>query len=69
MQRNWAVNAAADLIKKDPSGQGKTIKIEWMVDNNRGQREVHVDGIIAFQQLVSDQSGSFKGPFAKLFLS
>ena len=68
MQRAWAMNKAIEIVTADARARGKNVKSEWMVNNNRGHRQILVDGIQAFEQCPSDNTGLFKGDFTHLQL-
>ena len=65
--RNAVLRRVMDVLKKDARCKADDVKIEWrMPDAKNKDREVQVDGVIAFRQLVDDSSGCFLGSFSDL---
>ena len=63
--RNFAVNQASELIKKDVAAKDKTVEIEWK-HAEKGKRTILVNGQLAFSQSKVDVCGQFLAPFAHL---
>ena len=63
-QRNYALRAAADLIKMTPAASGKQVSIDWIGI----PRAVKVNNTIAFEQQRDELKGSFRGEFSHLHL-
>ena len=69
MQRkcNDSLHRVCDLLKKDPRSQGKTVSIQWQIENSKN-RGVQLDGVSIFLQTTTDLSGSFLAPFQDLHI-
>ena len=62
--RNWALNAAEDMIKEDERAYGKLIEKKRAKD-----RGIYVDGVAAFvQKKRYSKGGDFVGVFGDLKL-
>ena len=61
-QRNTSIRNASDLIKKHIEGKDKSVVIKW------DERQVEVNGTVAFEQLKTETGGSFKAPFGGIVL-
>ena len=67
LSRNSVLRRAADVLKKDARCKNKEIKIEWRLKDSKDKaREVQVDGVTVFRQLVDEPSGCFLGSFSDL---
>ena len=65
--RNSVLRRAADVLKKDARCKNKEIQVEWRLKDSKDKaREVQVDGVTAFRQLVDEPSGCFLGSFSDL---
>ena len=62
LKRNSSLTKASDLLKKDNRCQGKNVEICWKVEGSK-ERQVQVDGHVAFQQTLTDLAGRFLPPF------
>ena len=65
LTRNYALRKANDLLKTHPHATGKTITINWKLDNST-DRTVTVNHAPAFTQTKSDLTGTFLPPFTDL---
>ena len=65
LTRNYALRKANDLLKNHPHATGKTITINWNLDNST-DRTVTVNLVPAFTQTKSDLTGTFLAPFTDL---
>ena len=63
--RNFAVNKALEIIKKDSKAKNKTCEIEWK-HADKGKRTVTINGHDAFCQGKSDTCGQFLASFEHL---
>ena len=64
IQRNGALRKAVDSLKKNPAYQGKINEIFWKKNDPKDKdREIRVDGSLAFCQTIDDVSGRFIPPF------
>ena len=69
LKRNNNLTKAADALKKDNRSQGKTVKIEWQLEDKANKnRVVKVDEDVVFVQLLTDQAGSFQAPYQNVIL-
>ena len=67
LSRNSVLRRAADVLKKDARCKNQDVQIEWLLKDSKDKaREIHVDGVPAFRQLIDDSSGSFLGSFSDL---
>ena len=64
-KRNEALHRASDMLKKDARCHGKSVTIEWQIENSK-DRHVQADGIPIFLQTLTDLSGKFLKPFEDL---
>ena len=67
LKRNGALQRACDLIKKDRRAQGKSVTIEWKIENSK-DRGVKMDGQTIFLQKVTELTGQFLAPFQDVTL-
>ena len=64
LQRNGALRKALDFLKKASVNQGQTIEIVWLKEDTKDKnREVRVNGALAFCQTLDDMPGIFVSPF------
>ena len=67
LSRNSVLRRAADVLKKDARCKNQDVQIEWLLKDSKDKaREIHVDGMPAFRQLIDDSSGNFLGSFSDL---
>ena len=64
-KRNEALFRASDMFKKDARFNGKSVTIEWQIENSKDRR-VQADGIPIFLQTLIDLSGKLMTPFEDL---
>jgi len=64
-KRNDSLHRVCEIVKKDPRSQGKTVSIQWQIEESKN-RGVQLDGISIFLQTTTDLSGSFLPPFQDL---
>jgi hypothetical protein len=62
--RNNSVRKAEELIKASPYAHDKVVEIKW----TQKDREVTVNGSVAFSQARLELGGSFRAPFQDLVL-
>ena len=65
LNRNFCVNKALEMIKRDAFAKDKKVEAEWK-HSEKGKRSITVDGQDVFLQLSSDMSGRFLEPVAHL---
>jgi len=65
LKRNGCLTKAADVLKKCNQNKGKSIQICWKVEGSK-DRQVQLDGQVAFQQSSTDLAGRFTAPFERL---
>jgi hypothetical protein len=64
-KRNDSLHRVCEIVNKDPRSQGKTVSIQWQIEESK-IRGVQLDGISIFLQTTTDLSGSFLPPFQDL---
>jgi hypothetical protein len=64
-KRNDSLHRVCDLLKKDPRSQGKSVSIQWQIEESK-DRGVQLDGVSIFLQKSTDLSGVFLSPFQDL---
>ena len=63
-ERNTNIRKAEELIKFSEKSSGKEVKILWL----QKERQVTVDGDIAFAQPPGEARGTFQAPYLDLIL-
>ena len=64
-KRNDSLHRVCDLLKKDSRSQGKSVSIQWQIEESK-DRGVQLDGVSIFLQKSTDLSGVFLSPFQDL---